>query len=99
MKVNLIIKYFSKYCNSSRKIYIFGLYSSNVENLQNIIDERIIKVKFESANIHKYNYKEMNIEDNQSISNFLLEIFAEVEKVINIKKKNNEEKKENCLIY
>ena len=98
-QLNLIIKYFLKYCNLSRKIYILGLYSSNIENSQKNIDEKCIKKIMESSKINKYKYKEMNIEDNQIISKFLLDIFLEVEKISITKKKKSEETKENCLIY
>ena len=53
----------------------------------------------ESSKINKYKYKEMNIEDNQIISKFLLDIFLEVEQISITKKKKSEETKENCLIY
>ena len=98
-QLNLIIKYFLKYCNLSRKIYILGLYSSNIENSLKNIDENCIKKIMESSKINKYKYKEMNIEDNQIISKFLLDIFLEVEKISITKKKKSEETKENCLIY
>ena len=98
-QLNLIIKYFLKYCNLSRKIYILGLYSSNIENSLKNIDEKCIKKIMESSKINKYKYKEMNIEDNQIISKFLLDIFLEVEKISITKKKKSEETKENCLIY
>ena len=48
--------------------------------------------------INKYIYKEMNLEDSQKISDFILEIFINVESASN-KKKIIKENKEGCFIY
>ena len=98
-KLNLIIRYFLKYCNLTKKIYIIGLYNSYVENLKKKIDENEIKKIIEEAKINnKFIYKEINIEDQQKISDFILEIFINVENSPK-KKKIIGEKKENCVIF
>ena len=43
-------------------------------------------------------YKEMNIEDTQKISDYILDIFVAVEN-IPTKRKISQENKENCLIF
>ena len=97
-QLHLIIQYYLKYCNLSRKIYIIGLFNSYVENRKKIIDEDQIKEILTKANINKFVYKEMNIEDQQKISDMISEIFINVESLPK-KKKIKTDNKENCLIY
>ena len=97
-QLDLIIKYFLKYCSLSKKIYIIGIYNSDSENIQKYISEQEIKEIFENSNIMKIMYKEMNIEDTQKISDYILDIFVEVEKIAT-KRKISQENKENCLIF
>ena len=97
-QLHLIIQYYLKYCNLSRKIYIIGLFNSYVENRKKNIDEKQIKEILTKANINKFVYKEMNIEDQQKISDMISEIFINAESLPN-KKKIKTDKKENCLIY
>ena len=97
-QLDLIIKYFLKYCSLSKKIYIIGIYNSDSENLQKYISEQEIKEIFENSNIMKIMYKEMNIEDTQKISDYILDIFVAVEN-IPTKRKISQENKENCLIF
>ena len=97
-QLHLIIQYYLKYCNLSRKIYIIGLFNSYVENRKKNIDEEQIKEILTKANINKFVYKEMNIEDQQKISDMISEIFINAESLPN-KKKIKTDKKENCLIY
>ena len=97
-QLDLIIKYFLKYCSLSKKIYIIGIYNSDSENIQKYISEREIKEIFENSNIMKIMYKEMNIEDTQKISDYILDIFVAVEN-IPTKRKISQENKENCLIF
>ena len=52
-QLHLIIQYYLKYCNLSRKIYIIGLYNGYVEHLKKNIDEKEIKNIIEEANINK----------------------------------------------
>ena len=94
-QLDLIIKYFLKYCSLSKKIYIIGIYNSDSENIQKYISEQEIKEIFENSNIM---YKEMNIEDTQKISDYILDIFVAVEN-IPTKRKISQENKENCLIF
>ena len=97
-QLNLIIQYILKHCNLSKKIYIIGLYNNYLENSQKNIDETEIKEIMKDKGINKFIFKEMNLEDAQKISDFMLEIFVNVEgasnKIFSIK-----ENKENCLIY
>lgn len=97
-QLDLIIKYFLKYCSLSKKIYIIGIYNSDSENIQKNISEQEIKEIFENSNIMKIMYKEMNIEDTQKISDYILDIFVAVEN-IPTKRKISQENKENCLIF
>ena len=97
-QLDLIIKYFLKYCSLSKKIYIIGIYNSDSENIQRYISEQEIKEIFENSNIMKIMYKEMNIEDTQKISDYILDIFVAVEN-IPTKRKISQENKENCLIF
>ena len=97
-QLDLIIKYFLKYCSLSKKIYIIGIYNSDSENVQKYISEQEIKEIFENSNIMKIMYKEMNIEDTQKISDYILDIFVAVEN-IPTKRKISQENKENCLIF
>ena len=97
-QLHLIIQYYLKYCNLSRKIYIIGLFNSYVENRKKNIDEEQIKEILTKANINKFVYKEMNIEDQQKISDMISEIFINAESLPN-KKKIKADNKENCLIY
>ena len=97
-QLDLIIKYFLKYCSLSKKIYIIGIYNSDSENIQKYISEQEIKEIFENSNIMKIMYKEMNIEDTQKISDYILNIFVAVEN-IPTKRKISQENKENCLIF
>ena len=97
-QLHLIIQYYLKYCNLSRKIYIIGLFNSYVENRKKSIDEGEIKEILTKANINKFVYKEMNIEDQQKISDMISEIFINAESLPK-KKKIKTDNKENCLIY
>ena len=97
-QLHLIIQYYLKYCNLSRKIYIIGLFNSYVENRKKSIDEEQIKEILKKANINKFVYKEMNIEDQQKISDMISEIFINAESLPK-KKKIKTDNKENCLIY
>ena len=96
-QLNLILKYYLKYCNLTKKIYIIGLYNGYVEHLKKNIDEKEIKNIIEEANINKYIYKEMNIEDQQKISDFVLEIFVNADN-LQKQKKTIRESKDNCYI-
>ena len=97
-QLNLIIQYILKHCNLSKKIYIIGLYNNYLENSQKNIDETEIKEIMKDKGINKFIFKEMNSEDAQKISDFMLEIFVNVEGASN-KKKIIKENKESCLIY
>ena len=97
-QLHLIIQYYLKYCNLSKKIYIIGLFNSYGENMKKNIDEAQIKEIFMKANISNFVYKEMNIEDQQKISDLITEIFINVDSLPN-KKKAKTDNKENCLIY
>ncbi len=97
-QLHLIIQYYLKYCNLSKKIYIIGLFNSYGENMKKNIDEAQIKEIFTKANISTFVYKEMNIEDQQKISDLITEIFINVDSLPN-KKKAKTDNKENCLIY
>ena len=97
-QLHLIIQYYLKYCNLSRKIYIIGLFNSYVETRKKSINEEQIKEILTKANINKFIYKEMNIEDQQKISDMISEIFINVESLPK-KKKIKTDNKENCLIY
>ena len=98
-QLNLIIEYFLKNCNLLKKIYILGIYSSYVENLKKSIDEKQIKDIMNDAKINKYSYKELDVEDNNKVSDSILEILEAVENIPNKKKRvygNNEKK---CNIF
>ena len=97
-QLNLIIQYILKHCNLAKKIYIIGLYNNYLENSKKNIDENEIKEIMKETKINKYIYKEMNLEDSQKISDFILEIFINVESASN-KKKIIKENKEGCFIY
>ena len=97
-QLHLIIQYYLKYCNLSKKIYIIGLFNSYGENMKKNIDEAQIKEILTKVNISKFVYKEMNIEDQQKISDLITEIFINVDSLPN-KKKAKTDNKENCLIY
>ena len=85
-QLNLIIQYILKHCNLSKKIYIIGLYNNYLENSQKNIDETEIKEIMKDKGINKFIFKEMNLEDAQKISDFMLEIFVNVEGASNKKK-------------
>ena len=97
-QLKLIKEYFVKYCNLSKKLYIIGLYNTYLENLKKNIKENEIKKIFEEGKINKFIYKEMNLDDTQKISDFILEIFIESENALN-KKKISKENKESCAIF
>ena len=97
-QLNLIIEYFLKYCNLLKKIYIIGIYSSYTENLKKSMDEKQIKDMMNFAKINKYSYKELDVEDNNKVSEAILEILVASENLPNKKKKvygNNDKK---CII-
>ena len=98
-QLNLIIEYFLKKCNLLKKIYIIGIYSSYVENFKKNIDEKQIIDMMNDAKINKYCYKELDVEDNNKVSDTILEILVAVENIPNKKKRiygNNDKK---CYIY
>ena len=98
-QLNLIIEYFLKNCNLLKKIYIIGIYSSYVENFKKSIEEKQIKDMMNDAKINKYSYKELDVEDNNKVSDTILEILEAVENIPNKKKRvyGNSEKK--CTIF
>ena len=98
-QLNLIIEYFLKNCNLLKKIYIIGIYSSYVENFKKSIEEKQIKDMMNDAKINKYSYKELDVEDNNKVSDTILEILEAVENIPNKKKRvyGNSEKK--CNIF
>ena len=98
-QLNLIIQYFLKYCNLSKKLYIIGLFNCNSESDNKTLDERQIKEIIEPAKINKFIYKEMNIADQQTISDFISEIFISTEGIKNKKKVTKIDKKEACVIH
>ena len=98
-QLNLIIQYFLKNCNLSKKIYIIGLFNCDSESLNKTLDEGQIKEIFEAAKINKFIYKEMNIADQQTISDFISEIFISAEGMKNKKKVTKIDKKEACVIH
>ena len=98
-QLNLIIQYFLKYCNLSKKLYIIGLFNCNSESDNKTLDERRIKEIIEPAKINKFIYKEMNIADQQTISDFISEIFISAEGMKNKKKVTKIDKKEACVIH
>ena len=98
-QLNLIIQYFLKYCNLSKKLYIIGLFNCNSESDNKTLDERQIKEIIEPAKINKFIYKEMNIADQQTISDFISEIFISAEGMKNKKKVTKIDKKEACVIH
>ena len=98
-QLNLIIEYFLKNCNLLKKIYIIGIYSSYVENFKKSIEEKQIKDMMNDAKINKYSYKELDVEDNNKVSDTILEILEAVENIPNKKKRvyGNSEKK--CTVF
>ena len=98
-QLNLIIEYFLKYCNLLKKLYIIGIYSSYVENFKKSIDENQIKVMMNEAKINKYNYKELDVEDNNKISDTIMEILVASENIPNKRKKNLGTNEKQCNIY
>ena len=98
-QLNLIIEYFLKYCNLLKKLYIIGIYSSYVENFKKSIDENQIKVMMNEAKINKYNYKELDVEDNNKISDTIMEILVASENIPNKRKKILGTNEKQCNIY
>ena len=98
-QLNLIIEYFLKYCNLLKKIYIIGIYSSYVENFKKSIEENQIKERMSEAKINKYNYKELDVEDNNKISDTIMEILVASENIPNKRKKNLGTNEKQCNIY
>ena len=98
-QLNLIIEYFLKNCNLLKKIYIIGIYSSYVENLKKSIDEKQIKDMMNDAKINKYSYKELDVEDNNKVSEAILKILVAVENLPNKKKKINGNTDKSCNIF
>ena len=98
-QLNLIIEYFLKYCNLLKKLYIIGIYSSYVENFKKSIDENQIKVMMNEAKINKYNYKELDVEDNNKVSDTIMEILVASENIPNKRKKILGTNEKQCNIY
>ena len=98
-QLNLIIEYFLKNCNLLKKIYIIGIYSSYVENFKKNIDEKQIKDMMNDAKINKYSYKELDVEDNNKVSDTILEILVAVENIPNKKKRIYGDNDKKCNIY
>jgi hypothetical protein len=98
-QLNLIIEYFLKNCNLLKKIYIIGIYSSYVENFKKSIEENQIKEIMSEAKINKYNYKELDVEDNNKISDTIMEILVASENIPNKRKKNLGTNEKQCNIY
>ncbi len=98
-QLNLIIEYFLKYCNLLKKLYIIGIYSSYVENFKKSIDENQIKVMMNEAKINKYNYKELDVEDNNKVSDTIMEILVASENIPNKRKKILGTNEKKCNIY
>ena len=98
-QLNLIIEYFLKNCNLLKKIYIIGIYSSYVENFKKNIDEKQIKDMMNDAKINKYSYKEIDVEDNNKVSDTILEILVAVENIPNKKKRIYGDNDKKCNIY
>ena len=98
-QLNLIIEYFLKNCNLLKKIYIIGIYSSYIENFKKSIEERQIKEMMSEAKINKYSYKELDVEDNNKVSDTIMEILVASENIPNKKKKNIGTNEKQCNIY
>ena len=98
-QLNLIIEYFLKNCNLLKKIYIIGIYSSYVENFKKSIEENQIKEMMSEAKINKYNYKELDVEDNNKVSDTIMEILVASENIPNKRKKNIGTNEKQCNIY
>ena len=98
-QLNLIIEYFLKNCNLLKKIYIIGIYSSYVENFKKSIEENQIKEIMSEAKINKYNYKELDVEDNNKISDTIMEILVASENIPNKRKKDLGTNEKQCNIY
>ena len=98
-QLNLIIEYFLKNCNLLKKIYIIGIYSSYVENFKKSIEEKQIKDMMNDAKINKYSYKEIDVEDNNKVSDTILEILVAVENIPNKKKRIYGDNDKKCNIY
>ena len=98
-QLNLIIEYFLKNCNLLKKIYIIGIYSSYVENFKKSIEENQIKEMMSEAKINKYNYKELDVEDNNKVSDTIMEILVASENIPNKRKKNVGTNEKQCNIY
>ena len=98
-QLNLIIEYFLKNCNLLKKIYIIGIYSSYVENFKKSIEESQIKEMMSEAKINKYNYKELDVEDNNKVSDTIMEILVASENIPNKRKKNVGTNEKQCNIY
>ena len=98
-QLNLITHYFLKNCNLLKKIYIIGIYSSYAENFKKRIDEEDIKQMMYKEKINKYIYKEMDVENNNNVSEIIVEIFSAVVNVPNTKKKVSEKQDNNCFIF
>ena len=98
-QLNLIIEYFLKNCNLLKKIYIMGIYSSYVENFKKSIDENQIKEMMKDAKINKYSYQELDVEDNNKVSDAISEILVAVENIPNKKQKIQGTNDKSCNIY
>ena len=98
-QLNLIIDYFLKNCNLLKKIYIIGIYSSYVENFKKSIDEKQIKEMMDEAKINKFSYIELDVEDNNKVSEAILKILVAVENLPNKKKKINGNTDKSCNIF
>ena len=98
-QLNLIIEYFLKNCNLLKKIYIIGIYSSYVENFKKSIEENQIKEMMSEAKINKYNYKELDVEDNNKVSDTIMEILVASENIPNKRKKILGTNEKKCNIY
>ena len=98
-QLNLIIEYFLKNCNLLKKIYIIGIYSSYVENFKKSIDEKQIKEMMDEAKINKFSYIELDVEDNNKVSEAILKILVAVENLPNKKKKINGNTDKSCNIF
>ena len=98
-QLNVIIDYFLKNCNLLKKIYIMGIYSSYTENLKKTLDEKQINEMMAEAKINKFSYKELDVEDNNKVSDAILEILVASENIPNKKKVINGKEDKNCFIY
>ena len=99
-KFESIFNYTKDYCDLTKKIYIFGMVSENIEENKNITKEDITKI-LDSAEV-TYEYKEVNLYKEKEVSETIMDvlIYSSNHSISGeVKGKNGDDQGSSCEIF